>query len=702
MAQRYLDTSVAYLKGVGPQKADVFQKELGIVKYSDLLAYFPFRYIDRTHIDKIIECREPGKYVQLKGKVIRPELIKAKGNRQRLKAWFEDDSGSIELVWFSGVKWIQNLLHPNTTYLLLGRLSEFNGVYTISHPELEVISSDSVVKKGLEPVYGTTEKSKLAGVNSRFIYKCIVHLWASYSGTIAENLPEIIISKLGFPTREEAIRNIHLPPDKFSMEKARTRLKFEELFFAQIRILQRRVENEQIVEGILLKKPETPGLLSVFFHSHMPFGLTKAQTRVLSEIRKDLSSGKQMNRLLQGDVGSGKTIVAFIAMLMAIEQGYQCCLLAPTEILANQHYLGLKEFADKISVEIDLLTGSSSKLKRKTISEGLESGSLKILVGTHAILEDKVVFFKLGMAVVDEQHRFGVVQRAKLWAKGRVGAPHILVMTATPIPRTLSMTLYGDLDISVIDELPPGRKPVYTVHRREGSRSWVYEMIHNELRKGRQAYVVFPLIEGSEKLDYRDLTEGYDWIVAAFPQYKVGFLHGQMKAKDKDKVMASFVGGDLHILVSTTVIEVGVNVPNASLMLIESAERFGLSQLHQLRGRVGRGADQSYCYLLTGNELSSLAIERMQVMCETNDGFRIAEKDLELRGPGDIEGTKQSGDVQYRIANLATDAHLLMLSRDWAKYILSIDSNLLLEEHKSLKKYLERRAERFDNWSQIS
>jgi ATP-dependent DNA helicase RecG len=702
MATGQLDSPIAYLKGVGPQKAEILQKELGIFRFGDLLAFFPFRYIDRSQIDRVADCVHNGKQVQLRGFISGVELIPGKGNKQRLRAWFSDGSGRIELVWFSGIKWVQNVLHPNMEYLLFGRLNVFNGNISIPHPELEGLVPGKEINTGLEPVYSSTEKAKQKGVHSRFIRGIIRNLWEQYQGTIGENLPPWLVEKLGFPDRDTAIRHIHLPPDRKAMEMARYRLKFEELFFAQVRLMQSRTSRKSANQGLYFSNLEPEGIFNRFYSNHLPFSLTNAQKRVLKEIRRDFLSGQQMNRLLQGDVGSGKTMVAFLSILMALESGFQTCLLAPTEILANQHFQGLKPFAEALGIGMELLTGSTRKKKRAEIDAALQAGSLHVLIGTHAVLEEHVQFASLGLSVIDEQHRFGVAQRARLWEKGGENPPHILVMTATPIPRTLAMTVYGDLDVSTIDELPPGRKPVQTIHRREGARDWAYQFIRTELQKGRQAYIVYPLIEGSEKLDYRDLTEGFEWVKTALSEFNSGMLHGQMKADEKDAAMQKFLSGETKILVSTTVIEVGVNVPNASVMLIESAERFGLSQLHQLRGRVGRGAEQSFCILLTGNKLSEEGLTRMQTMCETNDGFRIAEVDLKLRGPGDLEGTRQSGDMSFRIADLATDQHILIMARGMASELVDKDPQMELPEHAAAKKYMEVRARSISNWSQIS
>lgn len=700
MGKSVMDTPIEFLKGVGPRKAEILNKELHIHKMGDLLAYFPFRYIDRTQIQKIGECRQAGMQVQFRGKFSHVRLVEGKGHRQRLTAMFEDGTGMVELVWFTGVKWVKDQIFADKEYLIFGRTGVFNGQLNIAHPELELLSPDKPLKKGLEPVYSTTEKAKAKGVDTRFIAKMVKHLWEMYPGKISENLPESLLHMYHLPSRDQAIRHIHLPGNQAAMEKARQRLKFEELFIAQIRLLMARQERKQTSPGHAF--PDLSGVFQTFYQHHLPFTLTGAQKRVLKEIRSDILSGKQMNRLVQGDVGSGKTIVALLTMLMAINNGFQACMLAPTEILATQHFLGMQELLQSTDITIALLTGSSKTAARRAIDENLKNGSLHILVGTHAILEEKVDFQKLGLAVIDEQHKFGVAQRARLYTKNTTLPPHILVMTATPIPRTLAMTRYGDLDLSVIDELPPGRKPVRTIHRYPTGRDWAFQLMREEIEKGFQAYVVFPLIEESEKVDYENLAEGFERLKLALPQFKAVMVHGQMKPEEKEEAMQAFLAKKYHIMVATTVIEVGVNVPNATVMIIESAERFGLSQLHQLRGRVGRGGDQSFCVLITGEKLSEDGRIRMRTMCETNDGFRIAEADLQLRGPGEIEGTRQSGDLQFKIADLATDQALLYQARQAAIDLLQKDPGLQLPEHFSLNRYLQVRARTFSNWSQIS
>lgn len=700
MGKTVLATSIEFLKGVGTAKAEILNRELHIHRFGDLLSHFPYRYIDRTQINRIVDCRQSGQLIQLRGKILSVNLIQGKGNKQRLSAMFTDETGQVELVWFSGIKWVKDRLKPGVEYMVFGRSSVFNGMLSIPHPELELIAPGKSPKKGLEAVYPTTEKAKNKGVDSRFIHRLVKNLYEVYSGKIAENLPESVLQTFHLPDRDTAIRHIHLPPDLPSMEKARYRLKFEELFIAQMRLLLSRQNRKEAQAGFVF--PDIQGIFMDFYKHYLPFELTNAQKRVLREIRADLLNGKQMNRLVQGDVGSGKTIVALLSMLMGVNNGFQACLLAPTEILATQHYNGLKSLLNDAPVEIALLTGSTKTSERRIIHENLENGKLNILIGTHALLEDKVVFQNLGIAIIDEQHKFGVAQRARLYAKNKILAPHILVMTATPIPRTLAMTRYGDLDISVIDELPPGRKPIHTIHRHQQNRQWAFDLIRKEMDKGRQAYVVFPLIEGSEKMDYQDLEEGFARITQALPGYPAVMVHGQMKSEEKDLAMQEFLERKYKIMVATTVIEVGVNVPNATVMVIESAERFGLSQLHQLRGRVGRGGDQSYCILLTGDKLSQDGRIRMQTMCETNDGFRIAEVDLKLRGPGEIDGTRQSGDLQFKIADLATDQVILFQARQAAIDILAKDPHLRQPENIPLARYLERKASAFTNWSQIS
>lgn len=701
MIKQLLETSIEYLKGVGPKRAEVLNRELGIFRFADLLYYFPFRYVDRSRFYKVAEIQAEMPYVQLRGHIVSLETIPGKGRSARMKAKFADDSGQLELVWFTGVQWIKNSLQPNVEYIVFGKPSFFNGKPAIAHPEIEPSAVAQERTGGaLQPVYSSTEKAKAAGLDSRGLLKLMRTLIDQLPGKLDDPLPADLVDQLHLADRNSAIRGVHLPGSVEEMQKARFRLKFEELFFNQLKQLKAQGLRKMTQEGYVLEKID--GVFDRFYHHHLPFQLTGAQKRVIREIRKDVLSGKQMNRLLQGDVGSGKTIVALMTLLMAVDNGLQGALLAPTEILAGQHFQNISEVMEGMDVNVKMLTGSTKKAERKIIHEELENGSLHILIGTHAILEEPVNFQKLGMAVIDEQHRFGVAQRARLWKKNQEKAPHILVMTATPIPRTLAMTLYGDLDVSVIDELPPGRKPIKTVHRYDMSRQKVYDLMRQELDKGRQIYVVYPLIEESEKMDYKNLQDGYDQIREAFPGRHVSIMHGRLTPENKEYEMRRFVKGETHIMVATTVIEVGVNVPNASVMVIESAERFGLSQLHQLRGRVGRGAEQSYCVLVTPHKLSQDGRTRMETLCRTNDGFEIAEVDLRLRGPGDIEGTRQSGVMDFKLADITKDQKILQLARDAARMVLTGDPELSLPSHQPLLRTLEAMQQGKTNWARIS
>lgn len=695
-----LDTSIEYLKGVGPKRAEILQQELGIYRFYDLLSHFPYRYIDRTRFHQIREITPDTGFVQLKGTITQVEVVEGKGRKARMSATFTDGTGSIQLVWFSGIKWIRNQVKPQATYVVFGKLNVFNSKLSMAHPEMDMLEGEhAVLSTGLQPVYNSTEKAKSAGLDSKGLSRLIKTLLEQHKQPFKETLPEYLVQQLRLPDRNEALRQIHQPDSMDKMLRAKFRLKFEELFFVQLRLLRVMGSRKAHAPGFVFEKIDH--FFHRFYHEHLPFELTHAQKKVLKEIRKDVLSGVQMNRLLQGDVGSGKTIVALFAMLMAIDNGYQACILAPTEILATQHFKGISELIAPLGLNIRLLTGSTKKKEREDIHAMLEDGSLHLLAGTHAILEEKVIFKNLGLAIVDEQHRFGVAQRARLWQKN-IRSPHILIMTATPIPRTLAMTLYGDLDVSVIDELPPGRKPVKTIHRYELNRQKAYDLVDEEIKKGRQAYIVFPLIEESEKLDYKNLMDGYDHVRKAFPHYHVSMLHGKMTPDAKEFEMKRFVKGETHIMVSTTVIEVGVNVPNASVMVIESAERFGLSQLHQLRGRVGRGAEQSYCILITPYKISEEGRKRMETMVRTNDGFEIAEVDLQLRGPGDIEGTRQSGLMNFKIADIIKDQKIVALSRDAARTILEEDPKLSADKHQILIKTLEELNQGKTNWSKIS
>ena len=697
----FLATAVEFLKGVGPERADVLKKEADVYTFGDLLKLYPYRYIDRTRFYSTQHIDNTQTFIQLKGKIKDIREV-GEGRAKRLTALFYDNDGTVELVWFQGVKWLLKSLDTKETYVLFGKPSWFNGKLNITHPELEKLASFNEEQIGtFRAMYNTSEKMKIKGLDSKGVSKLVQILLLQLKPEhILENLPISIGSKYKFLSRFEAFRNIHLPASLALQEAAVKRLKFEELFLIQLQLLQRKIIHKR-ERGIILEKIDT--FFKTCYDKALPFELTNAQKRVLKEIRRDTLNGAQMNRLLQGDVGSGKTIVALLSMLIAVDNGYQAALMAPTEILAQQHYVGLKELCDKIGVRIALLTGSSKSKERKQLLADLLSGDIQILLGTHALLEDAVQFQQLGMVVIDEQHRFGVAQRAKLWKKNVI-PPHILVMTATPIPRTLAMTLYGDLDVSILDELPPGRKPIQTVHRYETQRLAVFGFVREEIAKGRQVYIVYPLIEESEKLDLIDLNNGYESICRAFPtpEYHVSIVHGKMKAEAKNFEMERFVKGETQIMVATTVIEVGVNVPNASVMIIENADRFGLSQLHQLRGRVGRGAEQSYCILMTDFKLSNDARTRIKTMCDTNDGFKISEVDLQLRGPGNLEGTQQSGNINLRIANLATDGRILEEARNVALKILEDDEQLQLPQHQNIKQYLYNKTNRSGKWSNVS
>lgn len=691
MNSNVLQTPIVYLKGVGPNRAGALQSELGIHTYQDLMNLFPYRYIDKTQYYKIGQLQRTGSEVQIIGKIINIKTIEQKKGK-RLVAKFLDDTGEMELVWFRGQKWIRENLRLNVPYVIFGKVNWFNGAFSMPHPEMELWEDhEKGLKIYMQPVYPSTEKLTNKGITNKVINKLVQQLFLETKGRFKETLSPGLIAELRLIPKGEALFNIHFPKNQELLAKAQFRLKFEELFYIQLQLISKNLLHKQKIKGYNFDKVGT--LFKTFYGQHLPFKLTNAQKRVIKEIRADLGSNAQMNRLLQGDVGSGKTIVALMTMLLAIDNGYQACLMAPTEILANQHYMDIKTLLGDIGVTIALLTGSVKKSARGLIHEQLENGRLNILVGTHALLEDKVAYQNLGLAIVDEQHRFGVAQRAKLWHKNDI-PPHILVMTATPIPRTLAMSLYGDLDISTIDELPPGRKPIKTVHRYDSNRLKVFQFIREEIRKGRQVYIVYPLIQESEALDYKDLMDGYESIARDFPlpDYQISIVHGKMKPADKDYEMERFVKGETHIMVATTVIEVGVNVPNASVMIIESAERFGLSQLHQLRGRVGRGADQSFCILMTGQKLSPDSKTRLETMVGTNDGFQIAEVDLKLRGPGDLMGTQQSGVLNLKIADIIKDNDILKTARYHALKILREDINLqnhpvILHTYTQLVKY---------------
>jgi ATP-dependent DNA helicase RecG len=692
-----LDSKIEFLKGVGPQKAGLLNTELGIFTFGDLLQYYPFRYEDRSKFYKIRDLTEELPYIQVQGKIVNISQIGA-GGRKRLVASFSDGTGIMELVWFQGVTRLSSSLKTSVEYVIYGKPAFFNGRFSIVHPELQQYA-ETESETGLQPVYSTTEKLKNKFLDSKGISRITKVLVDSVKGQIPETLPSYITEDEKLIDRNEAIKHIHFPADQKSLDKAKYRLKFEELFYIQLKLLKLR-NAKKAYRGQVFKSVNA---LTTFYKEHLPFDLTDAQKKVIKEIYKDLCSGKQMNRLVQGDVGSGKTIVAFICMLICIDNGAQSCLMAPTEILAQQHFAGLKAFADKLGISIALLTGSTKTKERRELLSKLEGGELKILIGTHAVLEDVVKFQNLGLVVIDEQHRFGVAQRAKLWKKNEAVHPHILVMTATPIPRTLAMTLYGDLDLSVIDQLPAGRKPIMTVHRFDKDRLKVFGFIRQQIAEGRQVYIVYPLIEESETLDLKDLMDGYESISRAFPDTPLSIVHGRMSAETKDYEMARFVRNETKIMVATTVIEVGVNVPNASVMVIENAERFGLSQLHQLRGRVGRGADQSYCILMTNYKLSKESKVRIETMVNTNNGFEIADVDLKLRGPGDLMGTQQSGVLfDLKLTDLSQDAYIVQIARDRAMELLETDPNLEKPQHQMIKNQVAYLSKRVTNWSRIS
>lgn len=698
-----LKTEIDYLKGVGPAKGELIRQELGIFTFEDFLMYFPFRYIDRSKVYKIREVNGQDAFVQVKGTISKVQEQTGKNPRQkRLTAQLKDDTGTLELVWFKGAQWIKKYVIEGREYLVFGRPNVFKGRINIPHPEMEIYT-EAQRKKGLmgiRPVYASTEKLKNKGLDSNGIMKIQQGLLEQHANAVRENLPLSITGAFRLMERQEAIKQIHFPEDFEKLEKAKNRLKFEELFFTQLKMVRYKSTTQKL-QGHVYDQ------LGFYFHRFyqeiLPFELTGAQKRVLREIRHDLKSGYQMNRLMQGDVGSGKTIVALMAMLMALDNGHQGAVMAPTEVLATQHFNTIFGLVQSMDINVRLLTGSTKAAERREILEQVANGAVQILIGTHALIEDKVQFHQLGFAVIDEQHRFGVAQRARLWKKSKI-PPHVLVMTATPIPRTLAMTLYGDLENSVIDELPPGRKPVETRHVYENKRNQVFGFLKQMIDKGQQVYIVYPLIEESETLDYKNLMEGYEAVCREFPRpdYQVGIVHGQMKPEDKEYEMNRFKEGHTQILVSTTVIEVGVDVPNATVMVIESAERFGLSQLHQLRGRVGRGAEKSYCILMTGYELSREARVRMETMCKTNDGFELSEADMNLRGPGDMMGTRQSGDLNFKIANLATDQKILDAARKAAQQLIQEDPDLQKPENQQLQYLLEEGEQSGLKWSLIS
>ncbi len=699
---RLLDTPITYLPKVGPKRAQLLEKELGVRTFEDLLWQLPYRYIDKTVFHQIGNLSESEHEVQLRGVLRRVEVV-GRGSSRRLTAILRDSSGSIELVWFRGIDWFKDRLMVGMEYVVYGRLQRFNNRWNIPHPEIETVGGEARPAATLEPVYPSSEKLHQAGIDQKLRRQMTKALLAKLKEKdLPENLPPYLIEKLRLPDRLAAFRQIHFPSDKQQLAWAQARLKFEELFFHQLRLLQIKRIRQAKNKGFVFKKVGEH--FNRFYKEKLPFELTEAQKRVVREIRRDLGSGRQMNRLLQGDVGSGKTVVALMAMLLAVDNGFQAALMAPTEILARQHYQSLSKYLSGLGIKMAFLSGSVKGRQRKQILQALKSGDLHFIVGTHALLEEPVQFHHFGLAVIDEQHRFGVAQRARLWKKNPKGLPHVLVMTATPIPRTLAMTLYGDLDTSVIDELPPGRKPIKTIHWTEHHRLRLFGFLRREIARGRQVYVVYPLIEKSEKLDLLNLEQGVEAMSRAFPlpEYAIAIVHGRMKPADKEREMQRFAKGEADILVATTVIEVGVDVPNASVMVIENAERFGLSQLHQLRGRVGRGSEQSFCILMSGNKLSQDSKKRLQTMVSSQDGFKIAEVDLELRGPGDIEGTRQSGLLDFRIANIATDQHILQTARHLAIKILESDPALEKPEHLPLLQHLQSVAGKVKGWGQIS
>ena len=696
-----MQTALVYLKGVGPERARLLKEELQLRTYQDLLHFFPNRYIDRSRFYPINELPQNNAEIQIKGRITAISFVQQKRGK-RMVATFKDHTGQMELVWFRGHQWIRDQLKINEDYVIFGRLNWFKGKASMPHPELELEQNfQKNLKISFYPIYPSTEKLINKGISQKVIQKMVVQLLQSQSQAFSETLPTALLNQYKLISKNEALRQIHFPDDQHKLTRAQLRLKFEEFFYMQMQLVLKNVQRKQKIKGHLFEK--VGSYFNNFFRDHLAFELTEAQKRVIKEIRLDMGTGRQMNRLLQGDVGSGKTIVALLLMLIAIDNDYQACLVAPTEILAQQHYQSLSAQLKKINLTVALLTGSTTKKERESIHQGLQNGELNILIGTHAVFEDTVQFKQLGLAIIDEQHRFGVAQRAKLWQKNEM-PPHVLVMTATPIPRTLAMSVYGDLDLSVIDELPPGRKTVKTLHRTDANRLKVFAFLKEQIALGRQVYIVYPLIQESSKLDYKDLMDGYESLSRSFPtpDYQISILHGQMKSEDKAYEMERFVQGKTQIMVATTVIEVGVNVSNASVMIIESAERFGLSQLHQLRGRVGRGADQSYCFLMTGSKLSREAQTRMETMTKSNDGFEIAEVDLRLRGPGNIMGTQQSGILQFKIADLIQDQALLKAARDQALRILKEDASLKNADHQCIKRTLS--ALKFDSniWNFIS
>ena len=694
-----LDQDIQFLPSVGPKTKEILSKELGIRSYGDLLEYYPYKYVDRSKIFHISELTSDMPFVQLKGKILSYEEVDIGKRNKMLVAHFSDGYGVVDLVWFRSAQYIIKSYKVGTEYIVFGKPSAYNGRFQFAHPDIDDASKLQISEMGMQPFYGLTENMKKRGYTSRSIERITRNL-VSILPPLPETLPDFIINRLHLVSRDAALRMIHYPHSHQEMQKAQVRLKFEELFYVQLNILRYASDQRRKYRGYIFNR--IGDIFNGFYAHHLPFELTGAQKRVMHEIRADMCSGRQMNRLLQGDVGSGKTLVALMTMLIALDNGYQACLMAPTEILAEQHLQTIRDFLQGMDIRVELLTGIVKGKKRKEILDGLATGDIQILIGTHAVIEDPVAFHRLGVAVIDEQHRFGVAQRAKLWAKSE-NPPHVLVMTATPIPRTLAMTIYGDLDVSVIDELPPGRKPIQTLHKFDNQLTSLYQSIRRQINLGRQVYIVFPLIKESEKMDLKNLEEGYETLKQAFPEFRLSEIHGRMKSAEKEAAMEQFVKGETQILVATTVIEVGVNVPNASVMVILDAQRFGLSQLHQLRGRVGRGCDQSYCILVTGYKLSEETRKRIDIMCDTNDGFRIAEADLKLRGPGDLEGTQQSGMAfDLKIANIARDGQLVQLARTEAQAIIDADPQCEHPQNSLLWNRLRELKKTHINWAAIS
>ncbi|MBR5657430.1 MAG: ATP-dependent DNA helicase RecG [Prevotella sp.] len=695
-----LDQDIKFLPGMGPRRKDIFNKELDIHTWGDLLEYYPYKYVDRSRIYAIDELRGDMPFVQIKGRILAFEEFAMGARKKRIIAHFTDGHGVVDLVWFNAAKYIYDNYKVGVEYIVFGRPTIYGGRFQFSHPDIEKVEELVFSEMGMQPYYMTTEKMKNSGLQSRGVERIMKTLLEKIPAPMLETLPPYITEPLHLCSRDEAMRFIHYPHNTDEMQRARLRLKFEELFYVQLNIQRYASDHRRKYRGYVFSR--VGDHFNTFFHQHLPFELTGAQKRVMHEIRADMRSGRQMNRLLQGDVGSGKTLVALMSMLIALDNGFQAAIMAPTEILAEQHLQTIRDFLGDMPVRIELLTGVVKGKRRKEVLEGLAKGTIDIVVGTHALIEDTVQFHELGLAVIDEQHRFGVAQRAKLWGKND-NPPHVLVMTATPIPRTLAMTIYGDLDVSVIDELPPGRKPIQTIHKFDTQMTSLYQGIRQQIHLGRQVYIVFPLIKESEKIDLKNLEEGFEALRDVFPEFRMSKVHGRMKAKEKEEEMQRFVNGETQILVATTVIEVGVNVPNASVMVILDAQRFGLSQLHQLRGRVGRGADQSYCILVTNYKLSEETRKRIDIMCETNDGFQIAEADLKLRGPGDLEGTQQSGIAfDLKIADIARDGQIVQLARDEAQKIVDSDPTCDSPEHSMLWNRLRELRKTNINWAAIS